>query len=76
MVDTNGNADNNEMYDHWNSIKADAASRMDLARVLQNQGDDLTSAAKAARVASVKAGAGHSPSACALCQAYAGLPPV
>ena len=76
LVDENGAPDNNEIYAHWNDIKADAASRMNLANALQNQGDDLTSAAKSARVASVKAGAGHNPSACATCQAYAGLPPV
>lgn len=76
MVDTNGDPDNNEMYAHWNQIKGDAGSRMNLAHALQNQSDDLTSAAKSAKLASVKAGSGHDPSACDLCRAYAGLPPV
>jgi hypothetical protein len=76
LVDTNGDPDNNEIYAHWNDIKADAASRMDLARALQNQGDDLTSDAKLARLAATKAGTGHNPSSCSTCQAYAGLPPV
>ena len=76
MVDTNGDPDNNEIYDHWNTIKADVASRMDLAHALQNQGSDLTNAAKAAKLAATKAGTGHNPSSCATCQAYAGLPPV
>ena len=76
MVDTNGDPDNNEIYDHWNIIKADAATRMDLARALQSQSDDLTNAAKAEKLAATKAGTGHNPSACATCQAYAGLPPV
>ena len=76
MVDTNGDPDNNMMYEHWNSIKADAASRMNLANALQNQSSDLTSAAKAAKLALTKEGTGHNPSACATCQAYAGLPPV
>jgi hypothetical protein len=76
MVDTNGDPDNDMMYEHWNTIKADAASRMNLARALQNQGDDLTSAAKSARLAATKAGTGHNPSSCSTCQAYAGLPPV
>jgi hypothetical protein len=75
MVDTNGDPDNNEIYAHWNTIKADAASRMDLAHALQNQSDDFTSAAKAAKLAATKAGTGHNPSSCAICQAYAGLPP-
>ena len=76
MPDTNGDPDNTEMFEHWNEIKSDAASRMNLANALQNQSDDLTDAAKAAKLASVKAGAGHNPSSCATCQAYAGLPPV
>lgn len=75
MVDTNGDPDNNEIYDHWNSIKTDAASRMDAAHALQNQSSDLTDAAKAAKLAATKAGSGHDPSSCATCQAYAGLPP-
>ena len=75
MVDTNGDPDNNEIYDHWNTIKSDAADRMNLAHALQNQSDDLTDAAKAAKLAAAKAGTGHNPSACATCQAYAGLPP-
>jgi len=76
MVDTNGNPDNNEMYAHWNDIKNDATTRMDLTHALQNQSDDLTDAAKAAKLAATKAGTGHNPSSCATCQAYAGLPPV
>ena len=76
MVDTNGDPDNNEIYDHWNQVKSDAASRMNFARALQNQSSDLTSAAKAAKLAATKAGTGHNPSSCATCQAYAGLPPV
>ena len=76
MVDTNDDPDNNEIYAHWNQIKVDAASRMNLAHALQNQGDELTSAAKAAKLAATKAGTGHNPSSCAICQAYAGLPPV
>jgi hypothetical protein len=75
-VDSSGNADNEMMYDHWNSIKADAASRMDLAHALQNQSDDFTSAAKAAKLTAIKAGTGHNPSSCAICHTYAGLPPV
>ena len=75
MVDTNGAPDNNEIYDHWNTIKSDAASRMDLAYALQGQSDDLTDSAKAAKLAATKAGSGHDPSSCATCQAYAGLPP-
>ena len=75
MVDTNGDPDNNEIYDHWNAIKVDAATRMDLAHALQNQDSDLTDAAKAAKLAATKAGSGHDPSSCATCQAYAGLPP-
>jgi hypothetical protein len=75
MPDSNGDTDNNEMYAHWNSIKADAASRMDLAHALQ-QSDELTDVAKAAKLAATKAGTGHNPSLCATCQAYAGLPPV
>ena len=75
MVDTNGDPDNNEIYAHWNGIKADAASRMDLAHALQNQDDDLTDAAKAAKLAATKAGSGHDPSSCSTCQAYAGLSP-
>jgi hypothetical protein len=76
LVDTNGDPDNDMIYDHWNQIKSDAASRMNLARALQNQGDDLTSAAKVAKLALTKEGTGHNPSACSTCQAYAGLPPV
>ena len=76
LVDTNGDPDNDMMYEHWNTIKADAASRMDLAHALQNQSSDLTNAAKAAKVTATKAGAGHNPSSCSTCQAYAGLPPV
>ena len=76
MVDTNGGTDNNAMYSHWNDIKADASSRMDLARALKNQSNDLTSAAKTAKLAATKAGTGHNPSSCSTCQAYAGLPPV
>jgi len=76
VVDTNGDPDNDEMYAHWNDIKADAANRMDLAKALQGQSDDLTDAAKAAKLAATKAGTGHNPSSCATCQAYAGLPPV
>ena len=75
MVDTNGDPDNNEIYDHWNDIKADAANRMNLAEALQSQNSDLTNAAKAAKLAATKAGSGHNPSSCATCQAYAGLPP-
>ena len=75
MVDTNGAPDNNEIYDHWNDIKADAANRMNLAEALQSQSSDLTNVAKAAKVAATKAGTGHNPSSCATCQAYAGLPP-
>ena len=75
MVDTNGDPDNNEIYDHWNSIMSDATSRMDLAHALQKQSSDLTDAAKAAKLAATKAGSGHDPSSCATCQAYAGLPP-
>ena len=75
MVDTNGDPDNNEIYAHWNTIKADAASRMDLAHALRSSAD-LTNAAKATKLAATKAGTGHNPSACATCQAYAGLPPV
>jgi hypothetical protein len=74
MPDSNGDPDNNEMYAHWNAIKADAASRMDLAHALQ-QSDELTDVAKAAKLAATKAGTGHNPSSCATCQAYAGLPP-
>ena len=76
MPDTNGDPSNDEIYDHWSDIKADAADRMNLANALQTQGDDLTSAAKAAKLAATKAGTGHNPSSCATCQAYAGLPPV
>ena len=76
MVDENGAPDNNEIYSHWNSIKSDAANRMELARALQTQSSDLTNAAKAAKLAATKAGTGHNPSSCATCQAYAGLPPV
>ena len=76
MVDTNGDPDNNEMYDHWNTIKVDATTRMDLTHALQGQSNDLTNAAKAAKLAATKAGTGHNPSSCATCQAYAGLPPV
>ena len=76
MADTNGDPDNNEIYDHWNTIKSDAADRMNLALALQSQSGDLTDAAKAAKLAATKAGAGHNPSSCATCQAYAGLPPV
>jgi hypothetical protein len=76
MVDTNGDPDNNDIYAHWNSIKSDAASRMNLAHALQSQGNDLTDAAKASKLAATKAGTGHNPSSCATCQAYAGLPPV
>ena len=75
MVDTNGDPDNNEIYDHWNTVKVDAASRMNLARALQGQSSDLTNAAKAAKLAATKAGSGHDPSSCGTCQAYAGLPP-
>ena len=75
MVDTNGAPDNNEIYDHWNTIKSDAATRMDLAHALQSQDSDLTDASKAAKLAATKAGSGHDPSSCATCQAYAGLPP-
>lgn len=75
MVDSNNDPDNDQMYAHWMGIKTDAASRMNLAHDLQNQGDDLTSAAKAAKLAATKAGTGHNPSSCATCQAYAGLPP-
>jgi len=75
VVDTNGAPDNNEIYDHWNTIKIDAVNRMNLAHALHNQGDDLTDAAKAAKLAATKAGTGHNPSSCATCQAYAGLPP-
>jgi len=76
LVDTNGDPDNNEIYDHWRVIQADASNRMNLARALQEQGDDLTSVAKASKLAAAKAGSGHNPSSCATCQAYAGLPPV
>jgi len=76
VVDTNGDPDNNEMYDHWNAVKGDAADRMYLTRALQGQSSDLTNAAKAAKLAATKAGTGHNPSSCATCQAYAGLPPV
>jgi hypothetical protein len=76
VVDTNGDPDNNEIYDHWNAIKTDATTRMDLAHALQGQSDDLTDAAKAAKLAATKAGSGHNPSSCATCQAYSGLPPV
>ena len=76
MADRNGDPDNLEIYDHWNTIKVDAATRMDAAHALQNQGDDLTDAAKAAKLAATKAGSGHNHSSCATCQAYAGLPPV
>ena len=75
MVDTNGDPDNDEMYAHWNTIKSDATTRMDLAHALQSQDSDLTDAAKAAKLAATKAGSGHDPSSCATCQAYAGLPP-
>lgn len=75
MADTNGDPDNNELYEHWSTIKVDAASRMNLAHALQTQSSDLTSAAKTAKVAAVKAGSGHNPSSCSTCQAYAGLPP-
>lgn len=75
MADTNGDPDNNEMYDHWRNIQRDASNRMNLAHALQEQGDDLTSAAKAAKLAATKAGTGHNPSSCATCLAYAGLPP-
>ncbi len=75
MVDTNGDPDNDEMYAHWNDIKGDATDRMDLAKALQGQNDDLTDAAKAAKLAATKAGTGHNPSSCSTCQAYAGLPP-
>ena len=74
MPDSNGDPDNNEMYAHWNAIKADAASRMDLAHALQ-QSDELTDVAKAAKLAATKAGTGHNPSSCATGEAYAGLPP-
>jgi glucan biosynthesis protein len=76
MVDTNGDPDNDEIYAHWNDIKANAADRMNLAHQLQNQSSDLTDAAKASKLAATKAGTGHNPSSCATCQAYAGLPPV
>jgi hypothetical protein len=76
VVDTNGDPDNIEMYAHWNTIKTDAADRMNLTHALQNQSSDLTVAAKAAKLAASKAGSGHNPSSCATCQAYAGLPPV
>ena len=75
MVDTNGDPDNSEIYDHWNDIKIDAANRMNLAEALQSQNSDLTNAAKTAKLAATKAGSGHNPSSCATCQAYAGLPP-
>ena len=75
MPDTNGDPDNTEMFAHWDEIKSDAASRMNLANALQYQSNDLTDAAKAAKLAAVKAGTGHNPSSCATCQAYAGLPP-
>jgi hypothetical protein len=75
VADTNGNPDNNEMYDHWRVIQSDASNRMNLARALQEHGDDLTSAAKAVKLAASKAGTGHNPSSCGTCQAYAGLPP-
>ena len=75
MVDTNGDPDNDEMYAHWNAIKSDATDRMDLTKALHGQSDDLTDAAKAAKLAATKAGSGHDPSSCATCQAYAGLPP-
>ena len=48
---------------------------INLAHALQEQGDDLTSAAKATKLAATKAGTGHNPSSCATCLAYAGLPP-
>jgi hypothetical protein len=76
MVDTNGDADNEMLYEHWNQVKADAANRMNLAHALQNQSSELTNVAKAAKLAAVKAGTGHNPSSCSTCQAYAGLPPV
>ena len=75
MVDTNGDPDNDEMYAHWNAIKSDATTRMDLTNALQNQSSELTDEAKAAKLAATKAGTGHNPSSCATCQAYAGLPP-
>jgi len=75
VVDTNGDPDNSEIYDHWNDIKIDAANRMNLAEALQSQNSDLTNAAKTAKLAATKAGSGHNPSSCATCQAYAGLPP-
>lgn len=76
MVDTNGNPDNDMMYDHWNTIQMDASSRMRQIHSIRTQGDDLTSGAKAAKIVITKAGTGHNPSSCATCQAYAGLPPV
>ena len=75
MADTNGAPDNQEMYDHWTTLTTDAATRMDATHALQNQSSDLTDAAKAAKLAATKAGSGHDPSSCAICQAYAGLPP-
>ena len=75
MVDRNGDPDNNMMKAHWDAIKADAASRLDVAHALQNMSADLTDDAKAARLAAIKEGTGHNPSSCATCQAYAGLPP-
>ena len=41
MADTNGAPDNEEMYDHWNTIKTDAATRMDATHALQNQNHPL-----------------------------------
>jgi hypothetical protein len=76
LVDTNGDPDHEMAYNHWMDIQTDASMRMRHVHALQNQGDDLTSAAKAAKLALTKEGTGHNPSACSTCQAYAGLPPV
>ena len=76
MVDTNGDPDHEMAYNHWMDIQTDASIRLRYIHALRTQDDDLTSAAKAAKLASTKAGTGHNPSACAVCQAYAGLPPV
>ena len=76
MVDTNGDPDHEMPYNHWLNIQTDASIRLRHIHALRTQGDDLTNAAKAAKVTATKAGTGHNPSACAVCQAYAGLPPV
>ena len=76
MPDTNGDPVNNQMYTHWNLVKVDATTRMDLVHTLQNESGDYSADVKAAKLVAVKAGSGHNPSSCATCQAYAGLPPV